>query len=486
MNDGGFGSDQLSKAAQEWFRKGNEAMGRQNWDFAVECYGNSVKMKPDVLLYRQTRHGCLRKKYDDNGTGARMASMKLMGIRGRVKKARMKKDWTAVDQAAEEGLMVNPWDAQLFADIGEAAAEQERGEVAAYAWEQAVKLDIANIAYNKALGEVLRDRGEYKRARACFERVYKADPTDGDARSMMSKLDAESVMDRGNYEKAQNTQDVKVDKEQPVNAYEADRQARKGGRPEADAPGQSVELDLKHAIRKEPDNINNYVKLAQHYHTARKLPQALEQYEKALEISGNNSDILELKEDVELDIMRDRLADATDRYRKNPDKDRLKQKAVELQTELMAREIEYFAPRIERHPNDMKMRYEMAERYRKTKQYTKAIPLYQQASADSRLKEDALVWLGECFAKDGKLDLGRRQFERALEGMSGQDKPDAFKRAHYWLGRVYEKSGKPEQAETHYTEILSVDYAYKDVLQRLEKLQGGESGLEAPDDEEDA
>ena len=56
-------SDPLAKAAAEWFQKGTEAMGRENWDFAVECFGSAVKMKPDVVLYRQTKHGCSRKRY---------------------------------------------------------------------------------------------------------------------------------------------------------------------------------------------------------------------------------------------------------------------------------------------------------------------------------------------------------------------------------------------------------------------------------------
>jgi tetratricopeptide (TPR) repeat protein len=482
-SDVGLGTDQLSKAAQEWFRKGTEALHRNNWDFAIECFSNCIRMKPDNVLYRQTRHGCIRKKYDDNGSGARMAGVKLMGVRGKIKKARMQKNWTAVDQAAEEGMTINPWDAQLYADIGEAAVEQERGDVAAYAWEQAVKQDMTNIGYNRSLGYVLRDRGQYDKARECFARIYKADPTDADARSMMSRLDAEQTMDGGGYEKAKDTQDVKVAKEEPVNAYEADRQARKGGAPAADAPGESAELDLIHAIRKDPKDINNYVKLAELYRSERKLPQSIEQYDKALEVSGNDTAILESREDVELELIRERATEAADRARKNPDKDRLKEKAIALRDEYVTRQIDVLKPRVERHPNDTRMRFDLAELYRKTKQYTSAIPLYQQASADSRLKEDSLVWLGECFIRTGKLDLGRRQFEKALETLS-KEKPDAFKTAHYCLGRVYEKAKKNDLAESHYSEILLMDYEYKDVQKRLEDLQAASGGLDLLDDEE--
>lgn len=480
-------ADQLASAAQDWFKKGTDAMNRQNWDFAVECFSNSIKMKPEIVLYRQTKHGCSRKMYGDNGSGARMATMKLMSVRGKVKKARGKKDWKLMAESAEDGLSINPWDAQLFADLGEASNNMEWGEISAYAYTKAVELDRTNADFNRALGFVLRDRGEYKKARDCFKRIYDADPTDGEARSMMSQLDAESVIDR-DYEKAKNTQDVKADKP-ATNAYEEDRQARRGGRGpnESVAPGESEEMDLRAAIRKDPENVALYLKLVDFLQANRQLPQAIEIIDKALELSKNDVSIAERKEDIELEIMKDEAAKAADRYRKNPDRERLKVKAETLKKELIVREIEIKAARVEspNHKNDMKMRLELGELYRRTKQYKKAIPLFQQAVADSRLKESALVSLGECFVRTGKADLGRRQFEKALETLNDKDHADAFKLAHYYLGRIYEKAGKNDQAEDHYNEILSTDYDYRDVLKRLEDLQGGSEFEDFDDDEVD-
>lgn len=475
--------DPMQKAAQEWFRKGTEALQKENYPYAVECFGTAVKMQPDNVVYRQTRHGSIEKMYGENGTGARMASVRTVGIRGRIKKARLKKDWVAVDQAAEEGLYFNPWDAQMYADAGEAAVQRKAIDVAKYTWSKAVKYDLANMAYNRSLGLVLQECNEYKAARDCFRRIYEADPTNAEARRMMSELDAESVMHRGGYDVADTTRDVAEQHEAPVNAYEQDRKARKGQQPTADAPGESDEADLKHAIRKEPDNLNHYLRLAEYYQDQRQFPQSLEMYEQVLEKSPNNTDVLEFKEDVELEILREKLADQSELFRKNPDKKRLKEKIVDLRKQLIKREIEVLEPRIERHPQDMRMRYDLAERFRKTKQHAKAIPLYQQASADSRLKEDALVWLGECFVRDNKLELGKRQFEKAVDSLNAADKPDAYKLAHYWLGRIFEKAGRNDDADHHYTEILSVDYSYRDVQERLEKLQGGDDALKFDDDE---
>ena len=470
--------NEREKGAQDWYKKGTEAMNHKNWDYAIKAFGMSVMLMPEIVLYRQNKHGCIRKSYSDNGSGAKMAGMRLMGVRGRVKKCRMQKDWKGVETATEEGLLVNPWDAQLMFDLGDACENQQNLTIARYALERAVEYDKDNIEYNRRLGHLLFERRDYKPARACFERIYRLNSNDSDARSMMSRIDAEATMDRGGYDNAENTRDVKVEQPAaPVDAYEADRLARKGTPKAVDAPGESEESDLLHAIRKDPRNLNLYLKLADLYIKDRQFGKAQDQYNKALEISNGSADIREQLHEVQLMMLRNDVSDAVDRARKNPGKDRLVEKAKALKEELLAKELEFFTHSVELHPNDMRKKYELAQRMMNAKEPAKAIPLLQQAVSDPRIKVESLVLLGECFTNDGKLDLGRRQFEKALDGLSATDKPDPFKRAHYYLGRIYEKAKKDDQAEHHYGEILAVDYEYKDVLKRLESLQGGEGGI---------
>ncbi|MCA9013237.1 MAG: tetratricopeptide repeat protein, partial [Planctomycetaceae bacterium] len=333
------------------------------------------------------------------------------------------------------------------------------------------------IEYNRRLGHLLVERRDYKPARACFERIYKLDSNDSDARTMMGRIDAESTMHRGGYEDADNTRDVKVEQTvAPVNAYEADRQARKGTQKAADAPGESEESDLLHAIRKDAKNVNLYLKLADLYIKERQFGKAQDQYHKALEIT-NNAEIREQLHEVQLTMLRNDLSDAAIRVQKNPGKERLVEKVKILRAELLLKEIEFLTFGVDLHPNDMRKKYELAQRLMNIKETSKAIPLLQQAVSDPRIKVEAMVLLGECFAKDGKLELARRQFEKALDGLSSTDKPDSFKAAHYYLGRIFEKAKKRDQAEHHYGEILAVDYEYKDVLKRLEELGGSDGGI---------
>lgn len=401
-----------------------------------------------------------------------MAGVRLVAVKGKIKKARMSKDWKALEAAAEEGLSVNPWDAQLFFELGMATEEQENMDVARYALERAVEIDRNNAEYNRRLGYFLFERRDYKPARACFERVYKIEPTDGEARSMMGRIDAATVLDRKGLEEAESTRDAMVEqKEEPVNAYEADRRARRGT-PTAQAPGESEEADLIHAIRKDPDNLGLYLKLADFYKAQRQFGKASDQLEKAIERAPNNGEIRELQLEIAVAQLREDAAVAERRAQANPDKERLVAKARELTQLVLSKEIELLTLGVELNPTDLRKKFELAKRYasRHVKEFSKAIPLLQQASANPNIKLDATVLLGECFAREGRNDLARRQLEKAIESLNFQDHPNAFRSSHYLLGRLYQAAGNADKAEEHYGEVLAVDYEYRDVLKRMESL----------------
>ena len=462
------GEDKKRKLAAECFRKGTEAMAKQNWDYAVDMLDKSTALDPPNLMYRQTKRGCTKKKYKDNGSGAKMAGVKLMGIRGRIKKCRMKKDWAGVDRATEEGLIVNPWDTGLLVDLGDACKEQEYDEIAVECYLQAVKAEPKNIDYLKRIGNLLRDRGEYIEARKYWERIMQLKPNDEEARVMVSKLMTEQTMDRGGYEGAENTREVKTESSKQT-AYERDREARSGsGKP--DGPGQDAEADLQRAIRKEPADVGNYLQLASLYTKQKKLDFAIATLRKGLDASGNDVNIREKLEDLELDMMRQNVSLAKADAKANTKDKAVVKKYQQLRVELLKREIAALSARVERNPKDPKIKLQLGLTYKTVKDWKKAIPLLQQASTSASLKAEASIALGECFVNDGKIGLGRRQFEKAIGAISGQDEPELFCQVHYALGRIYERQENIDKAEEHYTEVLGENYDYKDTQDRLENL----------------
>jgi tetratricopeptide (TPR) repeat protein len=463
--------EQKHKIANQCWKTGTEALAKQNWDYSIKMFGQAVEQVPDNLLYRQSYRGAICKKFGDNKTGAKMAGARLMGTRTKIKKARLQSKWDLVDQEATRGLAVNPWDPALNAEIGEACVNLGYSEVAQFFFEKAVEGDPDNKHYNRQLALLLEERGNYSRAIDCWAKIFKQDPLNSEARSKMTQLQAKTVME-GGYDTAKSTQEVRSSGTHT--AYDEARAGRTSAQAAADGPGMSVEADLQRAIRKEPANVQNYLKLADYYKREKQLDEARQTFQKALEVSGGGDhNIREQLEDVELDMLRHNLELAKDAAQKNPGDETAKRNRVALARELIQREIEVFSARVERYPKDMAIKYELAKRYMRLQKWGQAIPLLQQASSDPRHEAEVLVALGECFLSEKKTPLAKRQFEKVLPKLNPHDHVDLVKKSRYVLGRLAEDAGDTALAEEHYNEILAIDYEYRDVLKRLEGLQGG-------------
>lgn len=453
------------KYAAECWRRGTEAMQKENWDYAIQMFSQCVRFEPQKLLFRQTLRGTEKKKYGGNKSGAKMGGMKLMGPRGRIKKGKLKKDWNLVDEACEEGLTINPWDAQMNADLGTACKNLGYMENAAFSYECAIEGDPTNKEFLTELAELYEKRGDYKLAVTIWERICKVDPEDGNARSRANQAATKHIIDRGGYEGAEDTKGAMA-------AHEVAKRLNIQKEGQVDGPGQSEEADLQRALRKEPDNKDHYIRLGEFYRRNGKLDEAGSMFEKAVELSGGDANIREQVEDVDLDKMKKNIEIAKSRASDEEGAQQVK----ELEREYLLREIEMLRGRVDRYPADLKLKMRLAEGFMKIAKFNEAIPLLQQASQDSRIEPKALTLLGKCFMQEKKYPLARRQFEKAIPKLNAQDHRDSFLEVHYWLGRLCEGSGDMEGAEDHYGEILAVDWEYRkgEVRKRLEKLQGGE------------
>ncbi|MFQ5732212.1 MAG: tetratricopeptide repeat protein [Planctomycetaceae bacterium] len=454
------------KIAQGCWKTANEALSREQFDYAVEMLFKAMLMAPDNLMFRQALRGAARKMYGDNRKGAKMAGMKLMAPKGKIKKAKLTKDWKAVNLTAEEALKINPWDAGLNASVGEACRNLGFSQVALFGYETALKVEPENKIYNREYALLQAERGNYNEAISAWVRIAKIDPDDEEAGRMITQLQANTVMRGGGYDEAKSTHEVKK------TAYDDFRKSAQQGPQTADGPGMDAEADLQRAIRKDPADTGNYLKLADIYKRSKRLAEAAETLQQALEISGGGDPtIREQQEDVELELMRHNHDLAKQAFAANRQDETARQNVVALGQEILLREIEVMSARVERYPRDSRLKFDLARKHMQTKGYSKAIPLLQQAGADSRIECDVLVSLGDCFFHEKKDQLALRQFEKAKGVVNVHDSADLFKKIHYALGFLYAKRGEKSKAEEHYQEVLGVDYEYRDTLKRLEDLQ---------------
>ena len=67
----------------------------------------------------------------------------------------------------------------------------------------------------------------------------------------------------------------------------------------------------------------------------------------------------------------------------------------------------------------------------------------------------------------------RRQLEQAMDGQSGVS--ERVKEILYERGDTLERMGKPADAKVEFGRIYEFDIGFRDVGERLRKLEGGES-----------
>ena len=104
--------------------------------------------------------------------------------------------------------------------------------------------------------------------------------------------------------------------------------------------------------------------------------------------------------------------------------------------------------------------------------YNEAIPLFQEAQKDPRRKISSMDKVGYCFFMKGWYADAIDVFTQAIEAYEIKDDAVA-KELRYNLARAYEEQGEKERALEIYRKIAQLDFCYKDVGERVDKLRAG-------------
>ena len=453
-------ADRNKEIAKKSWQHGNGALSKQNFDLAIQMYYQAAQKDPGNLLYRQSLRGAERKKYGDNGTGASMKGMRLMGVRGKIKKAKGKSDWVALDTAAESGLKIDPWDADLNLAVADAAEAREHYEVAKFAIDAALASNKEDVKLLRRYASLLEELEEFEPALILWSKLKKLVPDDPEIDRKITQVHTSKMIKKTGADEGEGSRAM-ADK---ATAYDEASGLDKS----ADGPGQDPISDLQRQIRKQPEDPNPRVRLADLYFKGGKLKQAAAAMKEAAEISGDIT-IQERYEDMMLAEMKQEVDASKQKARKLKDEKRM-ERAKKYEAEMIEKEIDVLTRRAEHHPKNMRVKYDLGNRLLARKEAAKAIPLLQQATTDNRLECDARVSLGEAFLMDGKRPLAKRQFENALGAIDVHEQPELFLKSHYALGRLAEEAQEVKVAEKHYSEVLGLDYNYRDANERLTKL----------------
>ena len=270
------------KRLQMAFQHGAKSSSEGNFDYATEMFTQCVKGDPGNAIYVQNFLGNLQKKYNNNKKGSRMAGIKGAGAKGKIKKAALQKQWDAVITDGLGMLQLNPWDTNTLMALAQACDHLEHDEAQLVYLKMAMDANLKDPDINKMTALALAQQGRFDEAIVCWNRVLQAKPGDEEANRAIGDLTVEKTIHKGGYEDAESSKEVRAEDEQPVN------------------PGlvRTPEQQLEKAIEKEPEEVSNYVELANLHIKARRNDEAEKVLTEAMNVAGGDLSIREQLEDL--------------------------------------------------------------------------------------------------------------------------------------------------------------------------------------------
>ena len=173
---------------------------------------------------------------------------------------------------------------------------------------------------------------------------------------------------------------------------------------------------------------------------------------------------------IRIKHLKRKISQAKTALETKPDDAEAKSLLSELSAELKRTELEHYDLCVENYPTDLQAKYEYGILLLENKRYDEAIPLLQEAKKDLRHKISAMDKIGLCFFKKGWFADAIDVFNQAIDLHKIKDDAIA-KELRYYLARSYEKQGDAEKALELYRKIAQLDFAYKDVPKRVDKLR---------------
>ncbi len=458
--------DQAMAKARSFFEKAGKVAETNNIDYAIDMYLQGLRHAPDAL--KEGHLPLCELALQRKGKSGKKPSMvdKVKHLRGK----------TPLDQMlnAEYLFAKNPDHLPYAEAMLKAAVAGGYDKTAG--WIANLIFQTANSSPNPSaqtyllLKDAYSSIGQFDKAIVALQRATKLRPKDKALADEFTNLTAELTMARGKYDgegdfrksiKDRKSQEklhaqagvVKTDDYKAGAVEEARRKI--GENPEL--PANIFELADALSDLEEEQAENEAIALLENTYKARS------------DFSfGKRAGELRIKQ------LRRKIRQAKDAFEANPDDEQAKRRVEELSARLRSLELEHYRLCVRNYPTDLSAKFEYALRLVEDKQYDKAIPFLQQAQRDPRRKLAAMNKVGFCFAEKGWLEDAIDVFTRAIE--SYEIKEDAVaKELRYNLGKAYEQQGDKAKALEIYRRIAQVDFAYRDVSERVDRLRSQKS-----------
>jgi tetratricopeptide (TPR) repeat protein len=453
-------TDQSAQQAQNFFNKGVAAFERSNLDIAIDLLMQCVTLAPGFSRARKFLRAAQIakfKKEKKSRMAAQMQDFSAMLLRMKIAGLLKAGKNEAALLECERLLSMNPLQSQNVELAVQVADASGHPDAALFTVEAAYEHNPDDMLLLRRVADYYMAVGDYIKARDAYVKLNAFLPNDQTIFKQLKDAEARMAMASGWEEQAGQKDGFRkliADKDQ---AKKLDMQAK------AVVSGSDADALIEEGrarIEKEPNNLNFYRALARLYTSSKRFDEAVATLEAARAINAS---------DPELDrsITTTKLAAFEARI------EGLKaagdvEGAAALETEMSQFAFDDLASRVQRYPNDLKLRFELGLQYFKYEYYDDAIGQLQLAQRSPKERVEALYYLAMCFAKKGQRDMAVMQLETANELLPMMD--DLKKKVVYELGDMAEQSGNIEKAFSYYKDVYGADIGFQDIGARMERI----------------
>jgi len=450
-------SPHLRRRLHECYEHASKLMKQDAYDFdyAHTMFGECVSRDPGNLVYVEAMFENLRRKYKNNKRGALLS----FGGKGPIKKAHSKQQWSEVLKLGPDALKSNPWDTTTLRWLAEACAGLGHGETELWYLRFALERNANDVEVNRHCAKSLTRQGYYDQAIACWHRVDEATRGDVEAQKMMSHLQVEKT--QAGLGKGRSP-DRQLD---AADVTEPDVDAEKPRREIQLTPRQQMEQ----AIFNSPTDVDAYLELTQYHVDEGHVGDAMLLLQKGLAATGNDIRIQHRLEDVEILRKQQQLKIAEQRAAQEPN-EQSQQLVLDLLGDLNRFELDVYAARSARLPQDLECKYQLGLRLKRMENYAEAVKCFMAAADLPDRRASAVLELGECLQRQKQYSKALECYLRGLDQSEQADQPELVKLALYRAGLLSSGLKDTPTAVDLLTRLVEMDPQYKDAAARLDKI----------------
>jgi tetratricopeptide (TPR) repeat protein len=458
----------LSRELRQLYTKAQEALQRDNLDYAIDLLNQILSREPGVYECRRALRTAQARK-SGGGSGFFKRMLHSAGSSPQLAKAQVALHRNAAEaiQLAEQVLNNDPNSSAAHRIIVEAARSLEMPQTA----RMSLEVLFTNSPRNKEIAiqfaDSLAETGDPKMAETILGELYRMNPTDNDLAQALKNVSARTTLDEGGYEALANGsgsyRDILKNKEEAVSLEQQNRQVK------TEDTADRLIREYEARLKDEPKNIKLLRDLGELYTQKKQFDTALGYYQqiKATDVGA----------DVGLDkAIADTIARKYDHQiaSLDPNSPDHPEDVARLEAEKQAYQLAECQKRVERFPTDLQLRFELGQMYLQHGKIGEAIQEFQKSKDNLQRRVASMNGLAQCFAKRKMYDLAARTLETAIKEKTGFD--DEKKELVYNLGVVLQTMGKKQEAVEQFKLIYEIEIGYKDVAARVDAFYAEQSG----------